>query len=180
MSDFEPQTKQLTMTMKRNPEPRSVRSAIVHRLSTLIWLVNAAAISADAADQLAPPVAKKIPKVLEEHGHRREDPYFWMKERENPATIEYLKQENDYLNRSLAHTTNLQTVLFEEIVGRIKKDDDTVPVRIKDYYYYSRFVKGGEYAIHCRKKGSLDAPEEIVLDENELAKGHEFFSFTGG
>jgi oligopeptidase B len=102
-----------------------------------------------------------------------------MKERENPAVIEYLEKENEYLNRSLAHTTNLQATLFEEIVGRIKKDDDTVPVRIKDYHYYTRFVEGGEYAIHCRKKGSLEAPEEIFLNENELAKGHEFFSFAG-
>lgn len=130
------------------------------------------------AQNTAAPIAKKVPKVLEENGQKRTDPYYWLKERENPAVIEYLKQENDYLNRTMAHTTNLQATLFEEIVARIKKDDDTVPVRIKDYYYYTRFVTGGEYAIHCRKKGSLDAPEEIVLDENELAKGHEFFSFA--
>ena len=179
MSDREPQTEQLTTTMKASTAPRNVRRANVHTISIVIWLMTAPVISAGAGDQFPAPVAKKIPKVLEEHGHRREDPYYWMKERENPATIEYLKRENDYLNRSLAHTTNLQATLFDEIVGRIKKDDDTVPVRIKDYYYYARFVKGGEYAIHCRKKGSLDAPEEIVLDENELAKGHEFFSFAG-
>lgn len=124
------------------------------------------------------PVAKRIPKVLEENGHRRDDPYYWLKDRENPAVIEYLKQENDYLNRVMAHTTNLQAKLFEEIVGRIKQDDDTVPVRIRDYFYYTRFVEGGEYAIHCRKQGSLDAPEEIMLDENELAKGHEFFALA--
>src|SRR5262245_55151691 len=145
----------------------------------LICAMSLTFITSGFAQNGSAPVAKKIPKVLEENGHRRDDPYYWLKERENPATIEYLKQENDYLNRVMAHTTNLQTTLFDEIVGRIKKDDDTVPVRIKDYYYYTRFVTGGEYAIHCRKKGGLDAPEEIILDENELAKGHEFFSFAG-
>lgn len=127
----------------------------------------------------SPPVAKKAPKVFDEHGQKRTDPYYWLRDRENPAVVEYLKQENDYLNRTMAHTTNLQTTLFEEIVGRIKQDDDTVPVRIKDYYYYTRFVEGGEYAIHCRKQGSVEAAEEIFLNENELAKGHEFFSFAG-
>lgn len=167
------------MIVKDSIKPRCFQSATARSLSVILCLMSVAATLASAAEELSAPVAKKIPKILEEHGHRREDPYFWMKERENPAVIEYLKQENDYLNRSLAHTTNLQTALFEEIVGRIKKDDDTVPVRIKDYYYYSRFVQGGEYAIHCRKKGRLDAPEEIILDENDLAKGHEFFSFAG-
>ncbi len=167
------------MIVKDSIKPRCFQSATARPLSVILCLMSVAATLASAAEEPSAPVAKKIPKILEEHGHRREDPYFWMKERENPAVIEYLKQENDYLNRSLAHTTNLQTALFEEIVGRIKKDDDTVPVRIKDYYYYSRFVQGGEYAIHCRKKGRLDAPEEIILDENDLAKGHEFFSFAG-
>lgn len=166
------------MNMKHSPEPHSVRKANVCLLAAFILPMSGAVILAGSEAEFAAPVAKRIPKVLEEHGHRREDPYFWLKERENPAVIEYLKQENDYLNRSLAHTTNLQTTLFEEIVGRIKKDDDTVPVRIKDYFYYTRFVEGGEYAIHCRKKGSLNAPEEVILDENELAKGHEFFSFA--
>jgi oligopeptidase B len=144
----------------------------------ILAMLNAGTIIGVAAEGagLKAPVAKKIPKVFEEHGGKREDPYFWLKDRDNPEVIEYLKQENEYLNRSLAHTTNLQTKLFDEIVGRIKKDDDSVPVRLKDYYYYSRYVQGGEYPIHCRKKGSLDAPEQVMLDENELAKGHEFFS----
>jgi len=150
-----------------------------HMPTLFICLMSATFLVSGFAEDAPAPVAKKNPKVFEEHGQRRTDPYYWLKERENPATIEYLKQENDYLSRAMAHTTNLQTTLFEEIVGRIKKDDDTVPVRIKDYYYYTRFVESGEYAIHCRKKGSLDAPEEIFLNENELAKGHEFFSFAG-
>ena len=167
------------MTAKNNPEPRRVRKITVCPLSVLIGLMSVVAIMGGPTDEPSAPVAKRIPKVLEEHGHRREDPYFWLKERENPAVIDYLSHENAYLNRSLAHTTNLQATLFKEIVGRIKKEDDTVPVRIKDYYYYSRFVPGGEYSIHCRKKGSLSAPEEVILDENDLAKGHEFFSFAG-
>jgi oligopeptidase B len=167
--------------MKTKPNHPRVQSVFTQRPSLFIChcLLGATFLGSGFAQDTSAPIAKKVPKVLEESGHRRSDPYYWLKERENPAVIAYLKQENDYLNRVLAHTTNLQTALFDEIVGRIKKDDDTVPVRIRDYYYYTRFVEGGEYAIHCRKQGSLDAPEEIFLNENELAKGHEFFAFAG-
>ena len=103
--------------------------------------MSAAFLVTGIAEDNSAPEAKKTPKMFEEFGRKRVDPYYWLKERENPATIEYLKQENDYLNQVMAHTTNLQTTLFDEIVGRIKKDDDTVPVRIKDYYYYTRFVE---------------------------------------
>ena len=165
--------------MTINSNLLTVPKAFARRPTLLICLMTATSILAGFAQDTSAPTAKKVPKVFEEHGQKRTDPYYWLKDRENPAVIDYLKQENDYLNRSMAHTTNLQTTLFDEIVGRIKKDDDTVPVRIKDYYYYTRFVEGGEYAIHCRKKGKLDAPEEIFLNENELAKGHDFFSFAG-
>ena len=125
-----------------------------------------------------PPVAKAEPKVLKEHGHERVDPYYWLRERENPEVIAYLNAENHYLSNVLRHTEDLQKKLFEEIVGRIKKDDDTVPVRIQDYYYYSRYVKGGEYPLLCRKKGSEAADEEVMLDQNEEAKGHAFFNLA--
>ncbi|HVK59864.1 MAG TPA: oligopeptidase B, partial [Candidatus Kapabacteria bacterium] len=124
------------------------------------------------------PLAKVQPKVFKEHGHERVDPYYWLREREDPQVLAYLREENSYLSNALHHTEAFQKNLFEEIVGRIKKDDDTVPVRIRDYLYYSRYVQGGEYPLLCRKAGSLDAREEVMLDENEQAKGHEFFNLA--
>jgi oligopeptidase B len=124
------------------------------------------------------PVARLEPKVLVEHGDERVDPYFWMKDRENPAVIDYLNAENRYLSNVLRHTEPLQERLFQEIVGRIKKDDDSVPVRVRDYFYYTRFVAGAEYPLLCSKKGSLEAAEEVMLDANVEAKGHEFFNLA--
>jgi oligopeptidase B len=91
--------------------------------------------------------------------------------------IDYLTAENDYLDTMMAHTDAFQEALFEEMRGRIKEDDASVPYKLDDYYYYTRFVTGGEYPIYCRKKGSLDAPEEIVADGNELGKGQSYFNF---
>ncbi len=124
-----------------------------------------------------PPIADKRPKKLEAHGDIREDPYFWLNQREDPEVIAYLEEENTYTREVLAHTEELQESLFEEIKGRLVPDDASVPYRKDDFYYYSRFEKGKEYAIHCRKRGSLDAGEEILADGNVLAKGHEYFSF---
>jgi oligopeptidase B len=124
---------------------------------------------------IKPPVAKKHPQILELHGDKRVDNYFWMRERENPAVIEYLEAENAYTEAMMKRTEALQQNLYEEMLSRIKETDLSVPSRKDDYYYYSRTEEGKAYAIHCRKKGSLDAPEEILLDENELAKEHNFF-----
>jgi oligopeptidase B len=121
-----------------------------------------------------PPKAKKIPKTLEKHGDVRIDNYYWLNDRENPEVIAYLNAENAYLQSELAHTKPLQTALFEEIVGRIKQDDATPPYFLGGYYYYTRFEKGKEYAIYCRKKDNIDAPEVIILDVNELAQGTTF------
>ena len=127
-----------------------------------------------------PPIAKQHPKVLEKHGHERQDPYFWLNERENPQVIEYLKAENAYKDHMLSPTKDLQETLFEEMKGRIKQDDSSVPYRKDDYFYYSRYEKGKEYAIYCRKKGSLAATEEIILDVNILAEGKEYCAVGGG
>ena len=126
-----------------------------------------------------PPVAAKQPEELEAHGDVRVDDYYWLKERENPEVIAYLEAENEYTGAAMAHTAQLQTDLYDEIVGRIKQDDDTVPYKKGEYFYYERYEQGDDYAIHCRKKGSLDAPEEIMIDANELAEGHEFFTMWG-
>ena len=126
-----------------------------------------------------PPRAKVVPHVLEQHGHKRVDDYYWLKERENPEVVAYLEAENAYLEASMKHTEPLQETLYEEIVGRIKKDDNSVPYKRDGYYYYTRFIEGGEYPLHCRTKGSLAAEEEIMLDGNELAAGHDFFALRG-
>jgi oligopeptidase B len=126
-----------------------------------------------------PPVAKVEAKELEFHGDVRIDNYYWLKERESPEVIEYLTKENEYTEDMMAHTKELEDVLFEEIKGRIKQTDMSVPYKLDDYYYYTRYEDGKEYPIYCRKKESLDGTEQIMIDVNELAEGHEFCSVRG-
>ncbi len=122
-----------------------------------------------------PPKAAIRPHEMTEHGHTRIDNYYWLNERENPEVIAYLEAENQYAEACLKHTEPLQERLFKEMTGRIKQDDNSVPVRIRDYYHYIRYEEGKEYPIYCRKKHSLEAQEEIILDGNVLAEGHAFF-----
>ena len=122
---------------------------------------------------------KKIPTQLEKHGHVRVDDYYWLRERENPEVIRYLNEENERAAKEMAHTGDFEERLFEEIKGRFKQTDMSVPYRRDDYYYYTRYEHGKEYPIYGRKRGSLDGPEEIMLDANALAEGHEFFSIGG-
>jgi oligopeptidase B len=124
-------------------------------------------------------VAEIVPHELTAHGDTRIDNYFWLKNRDDPAVMAYLKAENDYYDSVMGPLAPFEDELYQEIVARIKKNDDTVPYRYRDYYYYARFQEGNEYPIFCRKEGSLEAPEEIILDANDLAKGHEFFSIHG-
>ncbi len=126
-----------------------------------------------------PPIAKVELFELEKHGHVRTDPYYWLKERENPDVVAYLEAENAYTEAVMAHTRDLQEALFEEITARIKQDDASVPYKQDDYWYYQRYEEGKEYPIYCRKRASLEADEEIMLDVNELAEGHAFFSVRG-
>lgn len=128
------------------------------------------------SNRLNPPIAEVSPQILELNGDRRVDNYFWMRDLENPQTMAYLEAENAYTEAIMEPTKQLQAQLYEEMLARIKETDLSVPVRKDDYYYYSRTEEGKAYAIHCRKFGSLDAPEEILLDENQLAAGEEFFS----
>lgn len=125
-----------------------------------------------------PPEAKVVPHELEKHGDVRIDNYYWLKDRDDPEVIAYLEAENEYLEKSLKHTKGLQKKLFNEIKNRIKKDDETVPYLADGYYYYERYEEDKEYAFYCRKK-HLDAPEEIMLDGNEMAEGHDFFQVRG-
>ena len=131
------------------------------------------------SDKIQPPVAKIIPKTLEKHGDKRIDNYYWLNERENPEVIDYLNKENEYYQKSTAHTKQLQDELFLEMKGRIKEDDSSVPYLYNGYYYITRFEKGKDYPIYSRKKGSLDAKEEIMFDCNEMAKGHAYFNLSG-
>ncbi|WP_026725758.1 S9 family peptidase [Flavobacterium sasangense] len=131
------------------------------------------------SDKLQPPVAKIVPKTLEKHGDKRIDNYYWLNERENPEVIDYLNKENEYYQKSTAHTKQLQDELFLEMKGRIKEDDSSVPYLYNGYYYITRFEKGKDYPIYSRKKGSLEAKEEIMFDCNEMAKGHAYFNLSG-
>jgi oligopeptidase B len=131
------------------------------------------------SDKLQPPVAKIVPKTLEKHGNKRIDNYYWLNERENPEVIDYLNKENEYYQTATAHTKPLQEELFLEMKGRIKEDDSSVPYLYNGYYYITRFEKGKDYPIYARKKGSLEAKEEIMFDCNEMAKGHAYFNLSG-
>jgi oligopeptidase B len=135
---------------------------------------------ADMRDEtVKPPVAKIIPKELTAHGDTRIDNYYWLNERDNPEVMAYLEAENAYKDAMMAHTKDFQDKLYNEIVGRIKKTDMSVPYKDQGYYQYTRYEEGYEYPIYCRKKGSLDAKEEIILNVNEMAKGHDFYSVAG-
>ncbi len=126
-----------------------------------------------------PPVAGKNPTELVKHGDTRIDNYYWLNQRDNPEVIDYLNAENDYLKSVMASTEDFQQVLYDELVSRIKQDDESVPYLDNGYYYYTKYVEGGEYPIYCRKKGSLEEIEEIMLDVNEMAKGYAYYQVGG-
>ncbi|MCK9451856.1 MAG: S9 family peptidase [Bacteroidales bacterium] len=125
------------------------------------------------------PVATKKPHELTAHDNTRIDDYYWLNERENPEVIAYLEAENAYTDNVLAHTMQLQQALYDEMLGRIKQTDISVPYKLNGYYYYSRYEEGKEYPIYCRKKGSQDAAEEIMLNGNEMAEGYAYFEIGG-
>ena len=133
----------------------------------------------DQKGSLPAPVAQKIPKELTIHDDIRIDDYYWLNQRENPEVINYLNSENAYTEQEMAHTKAFQEELFLEMKGRIKEKDQSVPYLDNGYYYLTRFEEGQEYPIYSRKRTSLDAPEEIMLDVNLLAKGHEFYNIGG-
>lgn len=129
--------------------------------------------------EITPPEAIKITKELKAHDQVRIDDYYWMNNREDPQVISYLNSENDYNEKMTAHTKEFQTKLFNEMKGRIKEDDKSVPYKLNGYWYLTRFEKGQDYPIYSRKKESLDAPEEILFDVNEMAEGYDYYSLGG-
>jgi len=133
-------------------------------------------ISCGTQKPITPPVAKKIPRELITHGHMRIDNYYWMNERDSPDVIAYLNAENAYLKAVMKHTEPFQEKIYEEIRSKIKEADESVPYLENGYFYYTRTVEGGEYNLRCRKKGTLDAPEEIMLDVNKMAEGYPYYA----
>jgi len=125
-----------------------------------------------------PPVAAVRPHVVESPNGNRTDDYYWLRDdtRESRDVLGYLEAENAYKAAMTAHTKALEDRVYEEIIGRIKQDDSTVPYRLRGHWYYTRFVTGKEYPVYARKSGSLDAPEQVMLDGNAMAEGHGFFS----
>ncbi len=122
-----------------------------------------------------PPVARVEPRVHTLHGETRIDGYFWLRDRSDPEVIAYLEAENRYTGAVMQHTEALQEQLYQEMRGRIKETDLSVPERVDDSFYYTRTEAGGQYPIFCRRRGSLDAPEEVLLDQNPLAADHAYF-----
>ena len=129
---------------------------------------------AQEQDSIKPPVAKKVAKTTTIHGDTLVDDYYWLREKTNPEVMSYLEAENAYTDAVMKDTENFQAELYKEMLGRIKETDVNVPYKKGDYFYYSRTEAGKQYPILCRKRGSLDAKEEVYLDLNELAKGLKF------
>lgn len=125
------------------------------------------------------PKARKIPKELKIHDDVRVDNYYWLNEREDQDVIDYLNEENAYYEAVTAHTSKFQEDLFEEMKSRIKEDDESVPYKKNGYYYITRFEKGMQYPVYTRKKENLEAPEEIIIDVNEMAEGHDYYALSG-
>jgi len=148
----------------------STRRKLPLVLSTLIFFI----FISNVAAQVNPPIADKQPKLSTIHGDTRQDHYFWLREKTNPEVKKYLDKENAYSEQILAPTKPLQEALYKEMLSRIKETDLSVPYRKGEYFYYTRTEQGKQYPIYCRKKGSIEATEEITIDLNKLAEGKVF------
>ncbi|MGH9930900.1 MAG: S9 family peptidase [Pyrinomonadaceae bacterium] len=160
--------------MKRR-ETAAARLLIVLAIIATINVTSFAQSNSDA-NTLRPPMTEKKTKTTKISDDTMIDEYFWLREKTNPEVIAHLEAENAYAEAMMKPTAGLQDKLYKEMVGHIKETDITVPYRWGGYFYYTRTEQGKQYPINCRKKGSLDAKEEIVLDQNEMAKGLKFFS----
>lgn len=148
-------------------------------LISLIFATSCKEKKVKMNEEIKAPVAQIKPYNLEKHGEVRIDDYYWLNDRENKDVIDYLNKENEYYQKMTAHTKQLQDDLFKEMKARIKEDDSSVPYFYNGYYYITRFETGKDYPIYSRKKGSLDAKEEIMFDCNEMAKNFSYFNLTG-
>jgi len=143
---------------------------------SLIFLARVPAQNGNPSSMLQPPVTEKKPKTTDINGDHLVDNYFWLREKTNPAVIAHLEAENAYTASMMKPTEALQEKLYNEILSHIKQTDVNVPYRQGGYYYFSKTKEGLQYPMFYRKKGSLDAAEELILDQNELAKGQKFMS----
>ncbi len=151
-----------------------------HLITTVLLCTTLCACNKQATKEemnITPPVASIEKKELTIHGDTRVDNYYWLRNREEQRVIDYLNSENDYTDQILKPTEEFQKKLFDEITGRIQQDDESVPYKLNGYWYISKYQKGDEYPILTRKKESLDAAEEIMVDVNELAKDHDFYDY---
>jgi oligopeptidase B len=155
------------------------RSLSLMPLAGLLLYFVLAVIGCSPAEPPQPPVAKVMPHEFKEHGNVRVDNYYWLRERDNPEVVSYLEAENAYTEAIMKPTKKLQKELFEEIKGRIKQNDESVPYLENGYWYYQRFEEGKQYPIYCRKQGTREAPEQIMLDQNELAEGQSYCATRG-
>jgi len=156
------------------PEPLTARHLIQLDAKT-----NCTMAQKTTDQEQVAPIAEAIPQELSIHGDSRIDHYYWLRDKESPKVIDYLKAENAYTEVMTAHTQALREKLYNEILGRIKQTDLSVPYKEENYIYYSRTEAGKDYPIYCRKKESIEATEEIILNVNALAEGHEYFSVGG-
>ncbi|HJL61851.1 MAG TPA: hypothetical protein QF517_07830, partial [Pseudomonadales bacterium] len=160
-----------------------MQNSVLKEMS-LLTLINVLLLGCGTAtdreepvSKVKPPVARIESRTLSLHDHERIDDYFWIRDdnRNDPEVLELLKSENDYTESVMAHTKSLQNELYREITGRLTTDDSTVPVKRGDYYYHREFRAGGEHPIYLRRGVKKDSAE-IILDVNQLAEGHEYFS----
>src|SRR5437016_10424886 len=138
---------------------------------SLIAFTKIMAQDGNSSMMLQPPTTEKKPKTTDINGDRMVDNYFWLREKSNPAVIAHLEAENAYGAAMMKPTEGLQGKLYNEILSHIKQTDVSVPYRWGDYFYYTRTIEGQQYPIFCRKQGSVNASEQILLDLNEMAKG---------
>jgi oligopeptidase B len=151
----------------------------MNRIAVLSLLLLASCRNAEPSVTAVPPVAAKSNHVFREHGMERVDPYLWLSKPDDTAVIAHLKRENAYVEAVMRHTEPLQKELYDEMVSRIEQKSESLPVKSNGYWYYQRHVEGSEYPMYCRKKGDLSAPEEVMLDVDAMAKGHQIFMVRG-
>src|SRR5215831_10376003 len=144
------------------------------RSGLLLTFLAPALMTLQAQNTPIPPVAPNHEHREVRHGATVVDPYYWLREKTNPEVVQYLDSENAYTQALTGSLKPFEDKLYAEMLGRIKQTDLDVPVRRGEYLYYSRTEEGQQYPIRCRRKGSMDAPEQVILDPNEMAKTHKF------